>query len=78
MVHKGLIPCAVPVVLTPNNDGEWRMCTDSRAINKITIKYRFPLSRMDDIMDYLSGDAYFTNGNLKSGYQQIKIRQGNE
>ena len=54
------------------------MCKDSGATNKIRVNYRFPLSRMDDIMDYLSGDAYFTNGNLKSGYQQTKIRQGNE
>ena len=54
------------------------MCMDSGATNKIRVNYRFPLSRMDNIMDYLSGDAYFTNGNLKSGYQQIKIRQGNE
>ena len=54
------------------------MSIDSHAINKITIKYKFPLERMDDIMYYLSEAEYFTKIDLKSGYHQICIREGDE
>ena len=71
LLQNGLIKeilslCVVPTILAPEKNKEWRMCIDSKDISTVIVKYRFPMLRMDDIMDYLSGEKYFIKIDLKS------------
>ncbi|MCO5549203.1 hypothetical protein L7F22_002669 [Adiantum nelumboides] len=79
LVEKGMVrpnssPFCSPVLLVHKKDDTYRMCVDDyRALNRITLKNKFPVPRIEDSFDKLQGSTYFSRIELKSGYHQIRI-----
>ncbi|GJR15312.1 putative reverse transcriptase domain-containing protein [Tanacetum coccineum] len=73
---KGFIrPSLWPVLFVKKKDGSFKMCTDYRELNKLTVKNRYPLSRIDDLFDQLQGSQFFSKIDLKSGYHQLRVHE---
>eukprot|EP00983_Pelagomonas_calceolata_P016879 531349-Pelagomonas_calceolata.AAC.1 len=79
-LKKGLIepsssPYGAPVLFVQKKDGSLRMCIDYRALNNITVRERYPLPRIDDLLDKLQGCTIFSSLDLQSGCHQIRINE---
>ncbi|GKE15262.1 putative nucleotidyltransferase, ribonuclease H, partial [Tanacetum coccineum] len=68
-------PWGAPVLFVKKKDGSFHMCIDYRELNKLTIKNRYPLPRIDDLFDQLQGSRYFLKIDLRYGYHQLRVRE---
>ena len=71
-------PYGSPILFVKKKDGSLRMCIDYRALNKITIKNKYPLPRIDELLDRLVGVGVVTKIDLRSGYHQVRVALGDE
>jgi hypothetical protein len=79
ILKKGYIcpsvsPWGIPVLFMKNKDGTMRLCIDFRQLNKVTIKKRYPLPRIDDLFNQLKDEKIFSKIDIRSGYHQVRIK----
>ncbi|KAG8473009.1 hypothetical protein CXB51_034924 [Gossypium anomalum] len=74
-VRLSFSPWGAPVLFVKKKDGSMRLCVDYRQLNKVTIKNKYPLPRIDDLFDQLKGTTWFSKINLRSGYYQLRLKE---
>nr|GFD21237.1 putative reverse transcriptase domain-containing protein [Tanacetum cinerariifolium] len=80
LTGKGFIrlsssPWGAPVLFVKKKDGSFQMCIDYCELNKLTVKNRYPLPRIDDLFDQLQGSSVYSKIDLRSGYHQLRVRE---
>jgi len=74
-IHPSVSPWGAPVLFVKKKDGSLRMCIDYRELNRVTIKNKYPLPRIDDLFDQLKEATVFSKIDLRSGYHQLKVKE---
>jgi hypothetical protein len=74
-IHPSISPWGAPILFVKNKDGTLRLCIEFRQLNKVTMKNKYLLPRIDDLFDHLCGKNIFSNIELRSGYHQVIINE---
>ena len=73
-IRPSMYPWGAPVLFVHKKYGSLRMCIDCRQLNKVTIKNKYPLPRIDDLFDQLQGARCFSKIDLRSGYHKVRVK----
>ncbi|GKD74428.1 putative reverse transcriptase domain-containing protein, partial [Tanacetum coccineum] len=74
-IRPSVSPWGAPVLFVKKKDGSMRLCIDYKELNRITVRNRYPLPRIDDLFDQLQGANFFSKIDLRSGYHQLRVKE---